>query len=196
MGGGPLELNENPLTEKSGPAGRNRLSRLVVFVEMSGFFAILTGLGYLLTGAVGFMDASVHPYWLVVLFMAAHYGLAWGLSGAAAASMLHVLAAPAGADFARLPLTTIETNGILIAGWILAAAVVGAYRDRSEHRIAAAREARDMARAERDRLADYAETLAQENAELRDCLARGGRNGPAMPSDASRSASAAPAEGG
>lgn len=169
------KFNRKHLADKVRSGVPSRNAALLIAFELVGLYAVLIGLGYIFSGKFSFAEATVHPLWLMVLFMAAHYGLGWGLVAACVASVSHVFTVPAGAGFAQLPLMVIEKSGPLVAAWLLAAALVGAYRDRAERAVLAAQSRQTTAETERDHLARYAETLAQENSELRVVLARGGR---------------------
>ena len=172
-----FNVNPNPATAVS--LLRHQTAVWAPLLEMVGLYAFLIGLGYLLTGWIGFADMVVHPFWLPVLIMAVHYGLGWGLVSATAGAIVQVLVIQSGQGFVRPPVMTLDGAGQLFAAWFVSAAIIGSYRDRAQRRTDAAQTAKMQAEADRDILSAFCKMLTRENADLRAALARGDRSGPA-----------------
>jgi hypothetical protein len=153
-------------------AGQSGQFRWAPPAELIALVGMLFGADYLLTGDWGFADPAVHPLWLPVLLISAQYGLGWGLAAAAlcAASALQVAG---GTGFEQLPLEGMEAVGPQAAAWLLAAVIVGTFRDRSQRQAAEAVSAMTELRSERDLLEADAAALRKANDEMRLALARG-----------------------
>jgi hypothetical protein len=123
----PERLAALPMIAELAPPERNRVSPAAV--EIGILFALIVGLEVCWTGRVGSFGVHPHPYWLVVLPMAAARGLWTGLAAAALASSLYAIGVVHGLridDVRRLLDYQLLLEPILFA---FAAFFVGQFRD-------------------------------------------------------------------
>ncbi len=144
---------------------------LLRLAEIAAFFGVLTLTGYLVTGSPDFSTLTVHPFWLPVLAMTAHYGSRWGALSAITASVIALLAqgenvVPGGLGGAELALP---------AAWLASAVGVGAYRDRDVARLREAEKVRRSMEEDCARLEAYARKARLHNQMLVEGIAQGAK---------------------
>lgn len=98
--------------------------RVTALVEMLIGFVVLTLIDYIFFTGNRFWDVNPHPYWIVVLLIAAQYGTGEGLMAAILATLFYLVGnvPPQGDGISHYDwLFSISINPILwlIAGWVL-----------------------------------------------------------------------------